>query len=84
MWMPSVLARIAAGTSAARVNRAVLRLWRGLIPKAWSHWASASPVSGLPGRRPGNSQEEEAASRLVPGALRPAASAASQLTAPAP
>jgi hypothetical protein len=38
MWMPSVLVKIAAGTSAARVNRAVLRLCRGLIPRAWSRW----------------------------------------------
>ena len=74
MWMPRVLARIAAGTSAARVNRAVLRPCRGLIPRAWSRWARASSVSALPGRRPGNSQGEGTLSRLLPGALRPAAS----------
>jgi hypothetical protein len=46
--MPGVLARMAAGTSAARVNRAVLRPCRGLIPRTWSRWASASWVSSLP------------------------------------
>src|SRR5260370_20575038 len=73
--MVNVLGGMAAGTPAARVNRAVFRLWRGLIPGAWSRRASASSVSRLAGRRPGNSQEEETSSRLVPGALRLAVSA---------
>ena len=78
--MPSVLAKMAAGTSAARVNRAVLRPCRGLIPRAWSRWASASSVSALPGLRPGKSQGEETSSRLLPGGLRPAASPATRVS----
>ena len=49
----------------------MLRPCRGLIPRAWSRWASASSVSALPGRRPGNSQGEGTPSRLLPA--RPAA-----------
>ena len=52
---------MAAGTSAASWNSAVLRAWRGLMPSASSRWVSRAPLIGLsglpageqPGRGPG-------------------------------
>src|SRR6266568_4997139 len=64
--MPSVLARMAAGTSAARLNRAVLRLCRGLIPSAESRRASVfGKRASWPATReqPGGRNAEQAGAR---------------------
>ena len=72
-WIPECLGQDGGRDLEARVNRAVLRLCRGLMPRAWSRWASAS-LSARPGQRPGKSQREWTLSRLLPGRLQPSAS----------
>ncbi len=78
--MPSIFARIEAGTSAAGVSRAVLRACRGLTPMAWSLLPSESLASAVPGQRPGNSQSVGPVSRPWPGALRSSARLATRLS----
>ena len=67
---PRVRARMAAGTSAASWNSAVLRAWRGLIPSASSRWVSLALLIGCPGWPPGNSQGDGPAAPMVAWPLR--------------
>src|SRR5216684_3270400 len=66
---------MAAGTSAASWNRAVLRAWRGLIPRPLSRWVSLALLIGWPGWPPGNSQGDGPVAPMAAWPLRLAATA---------